>query len=377
VNAWRWIACVVLFGGIAPLTQAQTGPLRDPTSPISLPTWMRFCTEKELVRLNRSIHGQVIDFTDNHKKDRRLYSNALCEKRDMYVYLPPGYNPDLKYPLMIWMHGFNQDEKNFLDLVPYFDRSMACGDLPTMIIVAPDGSIQGRPTIFRSGSFYLNSLAGKFEDYIVSEVYPFMVDNYPIRPERGAHIFSGASMGGFSAFNLGIKYREHFAIAVGIHPPLNLRYTNCRGNYFGNFDPNCYALREEYRPFASRARFYGLITIRERQLIHPLFDNLPDVMGLIAKENPVEMLDSYNLKPGELSMFVGYGGRDQFNIDAQVESFVYEADKRGIVVTTAKIPRGDHSTATGVKLFPAFNEWIRPLLSEYSPAPSSIVEIKK
>ena len=48
----------------------------------------------------------------------------------------------------------------------------------------------------------------------------------------------------------------------------------------------------------------------------------------MAENNPIEMLDSYEVRPGELAMFVGYGGHDEFNIDAFLEQ--YEEGKDGI-----------------------------------------------
>jgi S-formylglutathione hydrolase FrmB len=238
-----------------------------------------------------------------------------------------------------------------------------------MIIAAPDGSIEGRPSMFQAGSFYINSKAGRFEDYIIQDVWGAVTKHFKVRPEREAHLLTGSSMGGFGAFNLGIKHRDQFAIVAGIHPPLNLRYQDCRGRYFSDYDPTCVSYREDYRPFAPVARFYGIITVRQRQLAAPLFDQKSDVMAMIAKENPIEMLDSYRVKPGELSLFAGYGGRDQFNIDAQIESFVDAATARGITIKTVKDPRGDHSTETGLKLFPYFCYWVAPLLKDYPPIP--------
>src|ERR1022692_2110852 len=68
----------------------------------------------ELQRVNRSIRGQVLDFTNNHGHDRRIWSAALGAKRDLYVYLPPGYDGVKKYPLVIFLHGASQDEQVFL-----------------------------------------------------------------------------------------------------------------------------------------------------------------------------------------------------------------------------------------------------------------------
>lgn len=67
-------------------------------------------------RVNRGLHGTVQDFTKNHGKDRRIFSPAMGEKRDMYVYLPPGYDPSKSYPLAIFLHGAAQDEEFFSNL---------------------------------------------------------------------------------------------------------------------------------------------------------------------------------------------------------------------------------------------------------------------
>src|SRR5436190_10593287 len=98
-------------------------------------------THGELKRINRSLHGQVIDFTHNHGKDRRIWSPALCAKRDLYVYVPPGYDPAKKYPLGIFLHGAGQDEQLFIkSLAREFDAQIVAGKIPPFIVAAPDGS---------------------------------------------------------------------------------------------------------------------------------------------------------------------------------------------------------------------------------------------
>ena len=325
-------------------------------------------TRNQIERLNQHIRGCVVDFTHNHHKDNRFWSDALCSKRDMYVYLPPCYDPAVQYPVMIWLHGFIQDEKNFLELAPVFDQQISCGKLPPMIIAAPDGSIAGRPTIAQSGSFYINSKAGRYEDYLVVDVWNVLTANFSIRPEPEAHIMAGASMGGFGAFNLAIKHRDRFKVVVGIMPPLNMRYLDCHGHYMGNFNPDCFGLTDIYRPLTTIGCFYGILHIQKKHIIEPLFGrDRQEVSEAIARENPLDMIDTYGLKPGELSMFIGYGSRDEFNLDAQVESFLYLTRPRGFDPKVVCIPNGRHNRETGLKIFPEFAAWINPLIKPYAP----------
>jgi hypothetical protein len=318
--------------------------------------------------INRRLCGTIVDYTHHHHSDNRIWSESLGEYRDMYVYLPPGYDPSKQYPIMLWLHGLLQDENSFVNMFAApLDKAICCGELPPMIIAAPDGTCTGRPSIFQPNSFFLNSNVGNFEDYLIHDVWNFLVEHYSIRPEREAHILAGLSMGGFAAFNQAMKHGETFKVAIGIYPPLNLRWVDCHGRYFGNFRPDCWGWRED----VSRGRevigrfFFDIVKVRIRHLVDPLFDRDPDVIERLAYENPIEMLERLDVQPGQYDFFIAYGGLDQFNIDAQVESFLYVARSRGIDVGVAYAPLGHHSNRLALRLFPQMIEWLAGVMEPY------------
>src|SRR5262249_27031528 len=143
-------------------------------------------------RINRGLHGTLLDFTRNHGADRRIWSSALGQKRDLYVYLPPGFDPNCRYPACIWLHGFAQDEQQFAEeIAPKVDAAIAAGKLPPIIFVAPDGSLNGHPCLVTAGSFFVNCNAGRFEDFVIEDVWPFLCRNFPILPQREAHVLAG------------------------------------------------------------------------------------------------------------------------------------------------------------------------------------------
>ena len=80
-------------------------------------------------------------------------------------------------------------------------------------------------------------------------------------------------------------------------------------------------------------------------------------MAGVAAINPMEMLYTYQIRPGELDLFVAYGDKDEFNIAAQVDSFLWHARQRGLVVGTAFYPDGKHDLATGLRLLPQIHRW--------------------
>src|SRR5262249_11470903 len=172
--------------------------------------------------------------------------------------------------------------------------------LPPLIAVAPDGSLSGTARYSSAGSFFINSMAGNFEDYVMHDVVGFMAANYPLRPERGAHVLAGVSMGGGAAFNLAIKHRACFQVVLAVFPPLNPRWLDCHCRYRANFDPDCWGWRTDFsRSREVVARFYGVVTVRAGRVLNPLFDvTSPDIVERVSRENPIEMLDRLGLQEG-------------------------------------------------------------------------------
>jgi hypothetical protein len=106
-------------------------------------------------------------------------------------------------------------------------------------------------------------------------------------------------------------------------------------------------------------------------LIGPIAGRGLTAVRFIARENPIEMLDPYAVRSHEFDIFIGYGTKDEFNIDAQVEHFLDEAAARGIYPTVYRLEGGHHTVKDGIKMFPAFCDWLRHRLDLSTPVVSS------
>ncbi len=318
----------------------------------------------------RGIYGQVVDFTANHGVNRRIFSQALGCERDLYVYLPPCFDAKKPYPVMIYLHGVLQDEKSFIEfIVKPLDKAIRTGQLPPMIVAAPDGSIEGNPTRFDPGSFYINGPRGRYQDWILQDVWSFLHNRFLIRPEPKAHILCGVSMGGFGAYNMAIKHPEQFGIVVGVMPALNLRWMGCCGGYFANFSPNNWCWRDSFDNPREVIGEFGIFRIRIQNFAYPVFGQDPQAaLALVSQENPIEMLDRYKLKHGMLDMFIGYGAYDEFNLDAQVESFLSALESRNIGATVQRISWGRHDEKTALCMLPKVVRWLDEKLRQHNVA---------
>lgn len=324
-----------------------------------------------LKKVNFEIKGRVIDFTANHGEDHRMWSRSLGQKRDLYVYLPPCYDKCQEYPVMFMLHAFASDEQGFLNVVPILDEAICKNKMPPMILVVPDGSLKGEPSILEPGSFFLNSDAGNYEDFLLQDVWDFVTKRYSIRSEREAHVLAGVSMGGFAAFNLGIRHRQHFGVVAGMHPALNLRWLGRDGDYFEDFDPRFWGWRNSLDNGRDVIARFGLARVRIGDFVSPLYGLGERAMINISRENPIELVDRTHLRDGDLAMFVGYGGKDEYNIDAQVESFLYLCKFRGITVHVGYDPDGRHDVATARRLLPTLIAFLNREVGPYAPGACS------
>ncbi len=289
--------------------------------------------------------GQVVNYINKHGHDHRIFSPILAMPRDLSVYIPPGYDAHSAYPLILFFHMADADERYFISsrLLQEIDNLINCGRLPPTIVACPDGSYGGWNPLNAKHSLYVNGVAGRFGDHILQEVIPFLAANYAIRPEKQAHALVGFSAGGFGAMSLAIEYRNYFGTVATLAAPLNLRYSNSDDLYFQDFNPATYRWKTHYDPKETIGIFYGgLMQVPARRFMNPVFGEGEAVASRIMRANPADLMFSSDLQPGELAIYVNYPGRDNFNFDAQAESFHWLASQRGIEVTLVRDPEAAH-----------------------------------
>lgn len=299
-----------------------------------------------LDRLNRQLCGRVDDYTMNHGQDHRISSPILGQKRDMYVYLPPNYNPRIAYPMILLLHTAMVDEHALIGpgVIETLDEMITRGECPPIVVGCPDGTYDGENKFRARHSLYVNGLGGRFEDHLIQEVMPFLMRTYSIRPEREAHAIFGTSAGGYGGMGLALKHRDVFGAIATLAGPLNMRYDNCDHDIREDFDPATYRWKTNYDPGEIAATYYfGLWRSRTKKYLEPVYGKGPDVFAKIILDNPADLLFSTDLQPGELAIYINYPGKDNWNFDAQDQSFAWLAAQKGVDVTLVGVPRAQHS----------------------------------
>lgn len=166
----------------------------------------------------------------NFKFHRQVASQHLEHKRDVLVYLPPGYaqNPQQRYPVL-YMH----DGNNIFDRSTSFggaewqvdehaQRLIQSGQMEPVIIVG----VYNTAARLDEYTWYpmdwdgqMRGGAGqKYAQFLVRELKPLIDTTYRTLPDREHTAVMGSSLGGLISFYLGLHYPQVFS-KIGMMSP--------------------------------------------------------------------------------------------------------------------------------------------------------------
>jgi enterochelin esterase-like enzyme len=145
---------------------------------------------------------------------RDVASSRLGNKRDVWVYLPPGYRqePDSRYEVLYIHDG---QERETLGLRETLARLMISGKIRPLIAVAVptnDNRLHEYGTAVAPNRLSLGAQADAYTHFLVEELMPLIDREFRTKP--GA-VLLGMSLGGLSAFDIAWRYPDRFA-AVGV-----------------------------------------------------------------------------------------------------------------------------------------------------------------
>ncbi|MDA3817376.1 MAG: alpha/beta hydrolase-fold protein [Prolixibacteraceae bacterium] len=141
---------------------------------------------------------------------RRIYHSEVTKgERELYVYTPPGYNPDNKYPVLYLLGGSGELPSNWVydGRVNFImDNLLAEGKAEPMLIVIPNNQI-----IHRNHPQHAELTFDIFEKELRDHVIPLIDQNYSTIQDPGGRAISGLSMGGRHSMFIGFRSLDLFA----------------------------------------------------------------------------------------------------------------------------------------------------------------------
>lgn len=156
------------------------------------------------LRANEPDWNTKVDSTIIHKMDTLGFeSKILKNKRNVFVYLPPGYNPERKkgYPIIYLFDAFIY--LNRVEAPNILDNLISKGKINPMVAVLIDN-----PT--RTSRMTELPLNSNFKDAMISELIPLIKDKYNVTSNPNETIIGGMSYGGLAAAYISFYHPDIF-----------------------------------------------------------------------------------------------------------------------------------------------------------------------
>lgn len=120
------------------------------------------------------------------------------------VYLPPGYDPSRRYPVLYLLHGLQGNPSEFWDSLRLADRldALTAAGSPPFVVVTPVGGQIVRPN---QGEW-----AGGWEDYVVHDVVPWVDAHVSTIASPAGRALEGLCAGGYGAVDIGLRHPGTF-----------------------------------------------------------------------------------------------------------------------------------------------------------------------
>ncbi len=141
---------------------------------------------------------------------RHVYQSEVTHgQRELYVYTPPGYNPEKTYPVLYLVGGSGdlphnwiyEGRANFM-----LDNLLAEGKAVPMVIAIPNNQM-----LHRSHPKHVELTFDLFERELREHVIPLVEANYSVRKDPKGRALSGLSMGGRHTMYIGFRSLDLFA----------------------------------------------------------------------------------------------------------------------------------------------------------------------
>lgn len=143
-----------------------------------------------------------------------VFSPAVGRSQPVYVYLPPGYDPEARhgYPVLYLLHGFPGGPGSFVGGAPAGateDQLLARGLMRPTILVMPMGAPD--PLTETSWVNGIGADAG-WETFLARDVVGWVDSHFDANPTAAARGIAGLSDGGFGALNIALHHPREFAL---------------------------------------------------------------------------------------------------------------------------------------------------------------------
>lgn len=212
--------------------------------------------------------GQIETDNISFGKSFKIHSKIIGEEREIYVYLPPGYDNNQKeYPVLYLTDGSIGSFLWHAGAIRYFGRRK----FPQMIMVAIPNTDRGRDLSPNKWEQLPNSGGGKnFLDFITNELIPKIENNFRTTDYR---IIAGFSAGGNFVLYTMFENPDSFSAYIAASP------SNNDQEFIMHLTHKFLNKNKRAKKFLFLPYYEGDLTI--------CTESIPEILELIEKKKPI------------------------------------------------------------------------------------------
>ncbi len=139
-----------------------------------------------------------------------IHSRHLGEARTLRIYLPPGYNELLSYPVIYCQDG--EEFFNFGRIATYANQLILDENIEPFIVVGVEVNTKIRTQEYAP-------FGSRFEAYtacFAEEIIPYIEGKYPVRRSADERVLAGDSLGGSVSVHIALRYPELFRRIISL-----------------------------------------------------------------------------------------------------------------------------------------------------------------
>ena len=159
----------------------------------------------------------------------RCFSSAyLPEKRDLIVYVPPGYDkhPDRTYPVLYLQDGQNlfDPRTSFIpgrtwEVREHADEAIRAGEVEPLVIVGIYNTPARLAEYTHERDWQMGGgEAAQYGLTLTQEILPWIAARYRVRTDRESTGLGGSSLGGLVTLYLGLRHAQQFGKLAVMSP---------------------------------------------------------------------------------------------------------------------------------------------------------------
>ncbi|WP_458122191.1 alpha/beta hydrolase [Paenibacillus sp. Z6-24] len=139
-----------------------------------------------------------------------IESRHLGESRTLRIYLPPGYNELLSYPVVYCQDG--EEFFNFGRIATYANELILDDNIEPFIIVGVEVNTKIRTQEYAP----FGSRFAAYTACFAEEIIPYVEQKYPVRRTPDQRILAGDSLGGSVSMHIALLYPELFSQIISL-----------------------------------------------------------------------------------------------------------------------------------------------------------------